>query len=107
MSNGFNGFDDAIKHLNKMAKAAQELDGDNEIPFSELFTPSFISKNTSSRNLEEFFKKSGFDTSSEESFTAIPEEDMDRYVSENSKFDTWSDMIETATQEYIAKKLGF
>ncbi|QXX72684.1 hypothetical protein FOF38_04845 [Enterococcus faecium] len=107
MSNNFSGFDDLTSHLNKMSKAAQELDGDNEIPMADLLTNSFISKNTSCQSLDEFFEKSGFDVSSEEAFAAIPDEDMDRFVSQNSNFNTWTDMLGTATQEYVAKKLGF
>ncbi|WP_142976474.1 hypothetical protein [Enterococcus faecium] len=102
-----NGFDDLSKKLNKMAKAAQEMDGEHSVPMSELFTNDFVSANTKFSSIEEFFEVSGFDCSSEESFAAIPDDQMDAFVSDNTNFDTWSDFMSAAAKKYTAKKLGF
>ncbi|MDT2597112.1 hypothetical protein P7D52_13360 [Enterococcus dongliensis] len=106
MSIEFSGFDDIKNRLDKMSKAAQELDGEQEVPMSELLTDPFISKNSNFQNVDEFFENSGFDMNTEEEFAAIPDDAMDTYVAENSTFESWNDMLSSATQEYVAKKLG-
>lgn len=102
-----NGFDNLSKKLNKMTKAAQEMDDEHRVPMSELFTNDFVSANSKFNSIEQFFEVSGFDYSSEESFAAIPDDQMDAFVSANTNYDTWSDFMGAAGKKYVAKKLGF
>lgn len=102
-----NGFENLSKKLDQMAKAAKEMDGEHSVPMSELFTNNFVSANTKFNSIEEFFEASGFDYSSEEAFAAIPDDQMDAFVSANSNFDTWADFMGEAAKKYTAKKLGF
>lgn len=102
-----NGFDNISKRLNKMAKAAKEMDGEHSIPMSELFTKDFVSSNTKFNSIDEFFEASGFDCSSQEAFAAIPDDQMDAFVSANTNYETWSDFMGSAVKKYTAKKLGF
>lgn len=103
MSNGFN---DLEKHLNKMSKAAKELDGDNEIPFNELFPSNFISTHTDYSSMEDFVSASGLDFSNQEAFEAIEESVLDNFVASHSTFDSWKDMLSSASERWVAKKLG-
>ncbi|MGO2961617.1 MAG: hypothetical protein ACTIDE_03390 [Carnobacterium maltaromaticum] len=102
----YNGFNDLEKHLNEMSKAAEDLNGENEIPFEELFTDNFISSNTNFPTMEAFTKASGLDFSNQEAFEAIDENILDTFVSSNSIFDSWADMLGKASDSWIAKKLG-
>lgn len=101
-----NGFKDLEKQLTKMSKAAEELNGENEIPFNDLFTANFISTNTDFPTMEAFEKASGLDFSNQETFEAIDENALDTFVSENSKFDSWEDMLGNASESWLSKKLG-
>ncbi|TFI70094.1 hypothetical protein [Carnobacterium divergens] len=102
-----NGFSDLEKHLNKISKTAKELDGDNEIPFNELFTSNFISKHTDYSTIEDFTSASGLDFSSQEAIEDINESVLDNFVASNSTFDSWEDMLASAIEEWVAKKMGF
>lgn len=101
------GLDKLEKRLNQMERAAKELDGTHSVSFENLFTTSFMKKYTQFQSIEEFFSSSGFDVTSQEDFEAIPEKDLDAYVSNNTSFETWEDMFSKAMVGYAAKKLGF
>lgn len=102
-----NGFNDLSKQLNKMAKNAKNLEKKKQISFYELFTEKFMTKNTSFKSVDEFADASNFDWSTDISFEAIPENEMDKFVVSNSKFSSWNDMLGSATEEYFVKQLGF
>lgn len=107
MSFKMNGFDELSNKLNKMQKGVEEINNQEKVSFDELFTDDFMEEHTKFQTLDSFFEASGFDVSSSEAFAAIPDEDMDKFVAENSEFDTWEDMLSTAGQEYMLKKMGF
>ena len=94
------GLDDIMQSLDNLAKKAEELSGSREVTFAELFSDEFISSNTNATTMNEFLGNSGFDVSSTESFLAIPDEDWNRYVMENSDFESWEDMQRAAAAEY-------
>lgn len=102
-----NGFDNLSKRFDKMAKAAKEMDGEHSIPMSDLFTEAFVSQHSNFKSIDEFFEASGLDCSSQEAFAAIPDNQIDAFVSENTDYDTWSDFLGSAAKMYTAKKLGF
>ncbi|KSU10844.1 hypothetical protein LMG8526HA_02018 [Lactococcus lactis] len=98
-------FDDSgIKNLQKNLK---KVSGLHSYDVSEILNDSFINENTNFQTLEKFVESSGFDWSSKESFEAIPDEAMDKFVNDNSRFSSWTDMMTTASQNLVAKKLGF
>lgn len=51
MSVKFDGFDDLQKHLKKMQQNAERLSREKEVPFSKLFTASFMRKYTNFSSL--------------------------------------------------------
>lgn len=89
-----------------MSKAAKEIDGDNEIPFNELFPSNFISTHTDYSTMEDFTSASGLDFSSQEAYGDIDESVLDNFVASHSTFDSWEDMLAGASERWIAKKLG-
>jgi len=95
------------KDLEKMAKKAQELDGEHRVPFDQLFNEKFMRKYTSFNDFDSFLS-AGFDNiETEEDFEKIPDEKMDAHVKATTRFDTWEEMLEEATREWIANQLGF
>ncbi len=101
------GFDELQKYFNQMGKAAKKLQGQKTISFDELFTFSFMTKYTQYESFDEFLKAGGFEVNSQEDFEAIPDADMDTYVSKMTSFRSWQNMLDKATEQYISKKLGF
>lgn len=103
----FNGLDDLQRQFDKMEQAARELEDQKEIPLSDLFTVKFMRANTSFSTFDEFLSAGGFHAETDEEFDAIPEDAFDQHVAETTRFESWEDMLESAEQEYIRKKLGF
>lgn len=104
MSFDFSEFDNFVKEFDKGVK---DLTSKDEIPLSELFGSQFMRKHTDFSSIEDFFKQSGYDDGSEELDVEIPDEVIDQYVQEHTSFDSWQEMLDEATGDYLAKKLGF
>lgn len=101
------GFDELEKKLKKMEKAAKELDGEHQVAFSDLFTKSFMITYTNFSTFDEFLTAGNFIVNSQEDFEAIPDSDMDFHVQGTTKFSSWKEMLEKATEKYVSKQLGF
>ena len=100
------GFAKLQKELDKMQKAAENLDN-AQIPIDDLLTNSFMKKYSNFSNFDEFLEAGNFVVNSQEDFEAIPENEMDSHVSKTTKFSSWDDMLGTAGEEYALKRLGF
>lgn len=101
------GFDDMERKLKKMQKKANDLNGEQEIPFNVLFNSSFMIKYTTVSSFEEFLEKGGFVVNTPEDFANIPDDVFDAHVIKETRFDSWQNMMEEATGAYVAKQLGF
>ena len=91
--------------LKKLQRDIKKLEGKNTIPFNEMFNDSFLRKYSKFENHEDFINREIFKTY--DSLEDIPDDEMDKFISENSKFDTWEKFLGKASEEYVAKKLGF
>ena len=103
----FDGFDDLIDELEQLAQNARELDGEHEVPLSELFTQAFMEENTPYSSLNDLLEAGGFHADTDEEFDAIPESELDAHIAKTTKFDSWESMLEEATGQYVTRKLGF
>ncbi len=101
------GLDKLEKQLKQMQKGAKELSRTKQVSFSELFTTSFMKKYTSFSSMDELLNAGGFKVESQEDFEAIPDTELDRHIADTTKFKNWKDMLNEATTQYAAKKLGF
>lgn len=99
------GFDKFQKDLKKMQKAAEDMEGSQSVPFSELFPDSFLRKHTKFSSYEEFSNQEIL--TKYPSLEAIPDDEMDEFVSLNTNFPNWEEMLGTATTAYVSRKLGF
>lgn len=99
------GIDDLADDLEQMAEQALGLEGSNEVPFTELMPPAFMSKYTDFESVESFIDESQWDVEGQEDFEAIPDAEFDQYVNENTRFDTWEQMFSKAGEEWMARQL--
>lgn len=90
-----------------MQQKASELEKGQELQLNELFTDSFMKKNTKFSSLDEMLDKSPFTIETQQDFESIPDDLWDDFVRENSKFFNWEEMQQEATNIYVAKQLGF
>ncbi len=99
------GLDKLKKKLKDIGDKAKELDG-QDVPISELLTSSFLTKYTHFSSIDELLQASGFKVESRDDFKAIPDDKWDEYIHPISNFKGWQDMINKATEEWTARKLG-
>lgn len=100
------GLEELQKRLEDLAKGAEELDGEHEVPFGEIFPPSFMKRYTTFESIEKMVEASGYKVENAEDFKAIPETAWDSFVRQRTKFDNWSDMIGKAGEEWTTRQLG-
>ncbi len=98
------GFDKLEKQLKQMKKNAEELSRTENIPFSELFTTSFMRKYTSFSSIDELLSAGGFNS---EDLENNPTNEFDKHIEATTKFKNWENMLDEATSQYIENKLGF
>lgn len=88
-----------------MQNGVKELSKTKSIPITELLTDSFLAKNTNFNDFVEFENSEIF--TKYKDVEDIPDIEMNEFIRNNSNFDSWEDILGTATEEYFAKKLGF
>tara|TARA_B100001750_G_C15247948_1_gene466302 strand:+ start:63 stop:374 length:312 start_codon:yes stop_codon:yes gene_type:complete len=92
--------------LDALQKRLKKLSNTKSIPFEEMFSPSFMRSNTRFSNIENMFEASGYKVETEEDFEQIPDKEWNEFISSETKFKSWDDMIHAAGGEYVAKQLG-
>ena len=107
MSFELEGFDELQNTLQDLADRAENLSGEHEVSFEELFVKEFMINHTNFSTFNELLDASPFEVNSPEDFEAIPDAEFDRYISQATNFDSWESMLEEATCEYAARQLGF
>lgn len=100
------GLDELQSKLDDLSKKAEKLDGQHNVPVSELLTDSFVAQHTSFSSVDEMFKASGFKVETQEDFAAIPDIEWDNYIRSVSNFDGWQSMLDAGVQEWAKRKLG-
>ncbi|WP_449355229.1 hypothetical protein ACUL41_03625 [Virgibacillus natechei] len=101
------GLDNFEKKINQLEKNAKQIDGDNNIPFDEIFNPSFMTKYTQYTSIHSFFEDSPFTLETQEDLKAIPEDELDLFISQNTNFNSWQNMLSEAGKQWTVKQLGF
>ncbi len=89
----------------KLAKNLKGMDGSNQVQWTDLMTSGFISGCSPYNDLEHFFAASGFEIKSTEDFEAIPDNEWEDFILNNTSFDSWEDMQKTAMKDYVQKQL--
>ena len=102
-----NGLDDFSNRLDQLSENAQSVAGTHEYSFIEVFSDEFMIEHTNFSTIDEFLLSSPEKISNAEEFEKADESILDVFVSEQTKFDTWKEMMSAAAQILIMKKLGF
>lgn len=101
------GLDKLQKDLKQMQKAARELENTKEISFDELFNPKFMTSYTNFNSFNELLIAGGYKVNNVKDFEAIPDDEFDNHVQSSTRFSSWEEMYDKATEQYFTKKLGF
>jgi len=101
------GFEDLLNKFENMVEKAKELEGEHFVSHDILFNSHFIKKYTDFISWDEMLDKSGFQIKSQEDFEKIQgDEEWNIYVGNNTQFNDWEEMMNTASGEYFSKEIG-
>lgn len=100
------GLDDLSNRLNQLSENAQSISGTHEYSFKEIFSDEFMIEHTNFSTIDEFLLSSPEKISNVEEFQKADESILDAFVSEQTKFETWKEMMSAGAQILIMKKLG-
>lgn len=102
-----NSLDELENQLKQFQKNAEKSVSPGLVAFNELFAPEFMRQYTSFDTIDDLFKIGGFDINSSDDLEAIPDDILDEHISKHTSFSSWEDMYDTASSEYVARKLDF
>jgi hypothetical protein len=100
-------FDEFSRKLRDLQRRAEELDGESQVPVTELFPDEFMLLHTDFPSFDAMLEASGFNVQSSEDFAAIPDDAWDAHVRAHTQFSSWDEMQSTAAQEWASRRLGF
>ncbi|ARG18847.1 hypothetical protein B7L44_14030 [Acinetobacter nosocomialis] len=96
---------DGFNKIKKLAENAKKLDGEQKVSLGTLFNEGFLQANTDFESIDDLFEKAGYNVENEDDFAAIPQEGIDAFIRENTKFESFNAMHRQATTEYVRKQL--
>lgn len=100
------GLDKLQRKLNDLQKRAEDLDGEHRVKMSELLSAEFMLACSRFESLDDLLTANGISVESQEDFEAIPDDDMDRIIQESTSYSSWQEMLQGATGQWAAKRLG-
>ncbi|WP_196593694.1 hypothetical protein [Pectinatus sottacetonis] len=71
--------------------------------FENVFDIGFMKKYTHYKNFDRFLANGQFSITCQRDFENLSEKIMDKHVAKNTKFSSWQEMLDFATDRYIKK----
>ncbi|MBR1453234.1 MAG: hypothetical protein IJ593_01100 [Lachnospiraceae bacterium] len=93
----FKGFQKLQNDLKKISKKVNK----SSISFDKVFTSKFMKINTPYSSFDDMMQAGNFDISSSEAFENIPDKDLDVFISKNTKYKSWQELLDDAVSQYI------
>lgn len=107
MSFRIKGMDDLEKNIKRLTKDAQTVSGTHKYSFDEIFSEKFMRENSNFASIEDFLKSSPEKISTAEEFEKADETILDTFVSNQTKFSSWKEMLVEAQKALLISRLGF
>ncbi|MGL6455025.1 hypothetical protein [Aeromonas caviae] len=93
-------------NLRQLTKNLEEISDITKLTLVELMPPQFVSNCSSFPSIDELFDASGFKIDTPEDFAAIPDDEWDSFIIENTSYESWSEMQQAAADEYFKAVLN-
>lgn len=94
-----------MKGLDKLKKKFEDLHGQHKIGLSETLTPEFLTECSDFYDINQFFNASGFKVESPEDFKAIPDNEWEEFIVNNTTFESWEAMQKAALDKHVKSKI--
>lgn len=100
------GLKEFQKQLENLERKTEALNREHEVSFAELFTASFMVRNTNFDSMEALIEAGGFNVETADDFEAIPDQERDEHLAKTTRFANWQEMMDEASSEWVKKQLG-
>jgi hypothetical protein len=94
------------KGLDQLLKNAKELEGAHQVKLVDILNPRFVSSHSKFADLEALFAASGFKIDNPDDFAAIPDDEWDKFISENTDFTSWEEMQRSGGTAHMKARLN-
>lgn len=92
--------------LTELSNRAKALDGKHQVMLKDLMSPAFIAGCSTFSSIEELFAASNFKIEAQGDLDAIPEDQLDAFVSNHTSYGSCSEMKHAAIREWTKSQLG-
>ena len=93
--------------MKELERKSSQLHGLYGIPLVELLTPAFIAACSDFESVHEMLKASGVTIFPLSDIEAIPADDWDTFIRNNTVYSDWSAMLVAAVNHWTVRRLGF
>lgn len=93
-------------NLDRLQKNMSALAATKHLPLAALMDDGFIASCSNHMSLNAFFDASGFRVESKEDFAAIPDEEWEGFVVNETHYASWADMQKDAFVKYSKRQLA-
>lgn len=107
MSFKIKGMDKFEREIKQLSKNAQAVSGTHKYSFDEIFSEKFMCENSNFSSIEDFLKSSPENISTAEELEKADETILDIFVSNQTKFSSWKEMLAEAQKALLISRLGF
>lgn len=107
MSFKIKGMDKFEREIKQLSKNAQAVSGTHKYSFDEIFSEKFMCENSNFSSIEDFLKSSPENISTAEELEKADETILDTFVSNQTKFSSWEEMLAEAQKALLISRLGF
>jgi hypothetical protein len=94
-----------MKGLDRLRKNLESLDGTHKVELKEIMTPEFISGCSTFSGLDQLFNASEFKVENAEDFKAIPDNEWEAFIINNTTFESWAAMQKAALDKFMKSKI--
>jgi hypothetical protein len=106
MSVEVTGLKELERKLKDIGDRAQKLQGTTNVPLSELLTVEFLKTCSRFNSLTEMFNASGYVITNADDFKAVPDDQWDKFIKQNTSFADWNELLGAAAKDWTKDQLG-
>ena len=106
MSIKVTGLKELEQKLKDIGDRAQKLQGTTNVPLSELLTVEFLKTCSRFNSLSEMFNASGYVITNADDFKAVPDDQWDKFIKQNTSFADWNELLGAAAKDWTKDQLG-
>lgn len=105
------GSDDTEEPMRQKRRAVEaavsgEIGGlGGDVTLEDLFAEEWMREHTDAASIGAFVAEGDFGVTDQESFEAVPDEEWDDHVAENSEFGSWREMLNAAIETYVRTRI--